>query len=166
MPQQGENMSVETSGSQPSSLSILSYTDALAARSQDFLLLLGRVLLGWIFVQSGWRKLMDIPAFVATMPRRGLPDVLGWIAPPVEFVGGLMILLGLGTRYAALLILLFTIIATFSSHRYWDFADAAQRQQQHTQFWKNVSMMGGQVLLFITSAGRCSLDWLLARKRG
>ena len=159
-------MSVEKTASQTSTFWILSRADGLAAQSQDVLLLLGRVLLGWIFVQSGWRKLMDIPAFVATMPRRGLPDVLGYVAPPVEFVGGLLILFGVATRYAALLILLFTIIATFSSHRYWDFADAAQRQQQHTQFWKNVSMMGGQVLLFLTGAGRYAIDWLLMRGRG
>jgi putative oxidoreductase len=159
-------MAVETIGVGSSGPWILSRTDGMAARSQDFLLLSGRVLLGWIFVQSGWRKLMDVPAFVATMPRRGLPEFLGYVAPPVEFVGGLMILFGVATRYAALLILLFTIIATFSSHRYWDFADATQRQQQHTQFWKNVSMMGGQVLLFLTGAGRYSIDRLLSRNKG
>jgi putative oxidoreductase len=157
-------MSVETST--PQSPWILSQVDGVAARSQDVLLLLGRVLLGWIFVQSGWRKLMDVPAFVAAMPRRGLPDFLGYVAPPVEFIGGLMILFGVATRYAALLILLFTIIATFSSHRYWDFADPMQRQQQHTQFWKNISMMGGQILLFLTGAGRYSVDRLLSRNRG
>ena len=158
-------MPAETSRSESSSPSIFSYTDGLAAQWQDFVLLLGRVLLGWIFVQSGWRKLMDIPGFVATMPRRGLPEVMGYIAPPVEFIGGLFLLLGVATRYTALVMLLFIIIASFSSHRYWDFADATQRAQQHGQFWKNVSMMGGQVLLFVTGAGRWSVDWLLARRR-
>ncbi len=158
-------MSVGASGPESSAPWIFSRADGLAAASQDFLLLLGRVLLGWIFVQSGWRKLIDIPAFVVTMPRRGLPDVLGYVAPPVEFIGGLFLLFGVATRYTALLMLLFIIIASFSSHRYWDFTDAAQRQQQHTQFWKNVSMMGGQVLLFLTGAGRYSVDRLLSRKR-
>jgi putative oxidoreductase len=159
-------MSTETSRSESSSPRIFSYTDGLAAQWQDFVLLLGRVLLGWIFVQSGWRKLMDIPGFVATMPRRGLPEVMGYIAPPVEFIGGLFLLLGVATRYTALVMLLFIIIASFSSHRYWDFADATQRAQQHGQFWKNVSMMGGQVLLFVIGAGRYSLDRLLMRDRG
>ena len=59
-----------------SSLPILSYTDRLAAQWMDFLLLVGSVLMGWIFISSGWRNLMDIPGFVKTMPRRG-PDVLG-----------------------------------------------------------------------------------------
>ena len=54
-------------------VSWLTRSDGLAAQWQDFLLLLGRVLLGWIFILSGWRKLMDIPGFVASMPRRDLP---------------------------------------------------------------------------------------------
>jgi putative oxidoreductase len=143
---------------------LLACADGIAARWQDFLLLVARVLLGWIFVQSGWGKLTNISAFIKTLPARGLPDFLGYVAPPVEFFGGLAILLGLATRYVALVLLLFTIIATFSSHRFWDFADAAQRGQQQTHFLKNVSMMGGQLLLFITGAGRCALDRLLARR--
>ena len=97
-------MSADTSKSDFATPSILSHADHMAARSHDVLLLLGRVLLGWIFVTSGWRKLMDIPGFAATMPRRGLPEFLGYVAPPVEFIGGLMILFGVATRYAALLI--------------------------------------------------------------
>jgi putative oxidoreductase len=159
-------MTVQRAGTnQPQSHAALSQLDGVATAGQDFLLLAGRIMIGWIFVESGWRKLMDVPAFVATMPRRGLPAFMGYIAPPVEFIGGLAVLFGFATRYAALLLLLFTIIATFSSHRYWDFTERAQRAQQHTQFWKNVSMMGGIVLLFVTAAGRFSLDYLLRGRR-
>jgi uncharacterized membrane protein YphA (DoxX/SURF4 family) len=55
----------------------LSYADSLAASTSDTLLLIARILMGWIFVRSGLGKLMDINAFVATMPGRGLP---GWLA--------------------------------------------------------------------------------------
>jgi putative oxidoreductase len=137
----------------------------LAAAWQDFLLLVGRVMIGWIYIQSGWRKLQDVPAFVKTMPRRDLPEFLGYVAPPVEFLGGIALVLGCATRYAALLMLLFTIIATFSSHRYWNFADAREYGRQHTQFWKNVTMMGGIVLLFVTAGGRFSVDGLLRRRQ-
>ena len=148
----------------PSSHPALSYTDGIAATWQDFLLLVGRVMIGWIYIQSGWRKLMDVPAFVKTMPRRDLPDFLGYIAPPVEFIGGIAIVLGFATRYAALLILLFTIIATLSSHRWWNFP-VEQQTNQHTHFWKNVTMMGGLVVLFVTAGGRLSVDgWLRQRK--
>jgi putative oxidoreductase len=150
-------------GDNRSSHPLLSYTDGIAAVWQDFLLLCGRILLGWIFVQSGWRKLMDIPAFAKTMPRRDLPEFLGYIAPPVEVLGGVLILLGGATRYAALLLLLFTVIATFSSHRYWTFPEA-QQGNQSSHFWKNVSMMGGQIVLFVAGAGRLSIDGWLRRR--
>ena len=156
-------MTVESSN-MPSSTPVLSYSDGLAAAWQDFLLLVGRVMIGWIFIQSGWRKLMDVPAFVKTMPRRDLTEFLGYVAPPVEFFGGILIVLGCATRYAALLILLFTIIATFSSHRWWNYPEA-QQANQHTNFWKNVTMMGGLVLLFVTAGGRFSVDGLLRRRQ-
>jgi putative oxidoreductase len=147
-----------------SSLPVLSCTDKLAAQWTDFLLLVGRVLMGWIFVSSGWRKLMDIPAFVKTMPNRGLPDWLGYVAPPVEFIGGICIILGFATRYAALVMLLFVIIATFSSHAYWTYPPA-QQGNQSAHFWKNMSMKGGLIFLFILGAGRIALDAMLAKRR-
>jgi putative oxidoreductase len=60
--------------------------------------------------------------------------------------------------------LLFVIIASFSSHRYWS-VPAAQYGNQSAHFWKNVAMKGGLILLFITGAGRISLDYLLAKRK-
>lgn len=156
-------MSQQTGTGASSPLTLFFYADGVASKGQDVILLAARVLLGWIFVQSGWRKLMDMGAFVQTMPRRGLPEFLGYVAPPVEFLGGLLFLFGFATRYAALVMLLFLVIASFSSHRYWA-VDAAQYANQASHFWKNVSMMGGTVLLFVTGAGRYAIDRLLMRK--
>jgi putative oxidoreductase len=153
-------MSAPKSGSMSSWLTC---TDGIAAQWQDLLLLVARVLFGWTFVMSGWRKLMNIPEFVATMPNRGLPDFLGYIAPFVEFIGGVLVIAGLATRYASLLLLLFIIIAAFSSHRYWA-AAPAQIANQSAHFWKAVTMMGAAVLLFITGAGRYSIDATLQRR--
>lgn len=146
-----------------STSSWLNCTDGLAAQWQDFLLLAARVLFGWIFILSGWRKLMDIPAFVASMPRRDLPSWLGYVAPPVEFVGGILLIIGFATRYTALVMLLFLIIATFSSHRYWNYPEA-QQANQNSHFWKNISMMGAAVLLFLNGAGRYALDAIFQKK--
>jgi putative oxidoreductase len=145
-----------------SSASWLSCTDRVAAQWQDFLILVGRVMFGWIFISSGWRKLMDIPAFVSSMPRRDLPAFLGYVAPPVEFVGGILLVIGFATRYTAVVMLVFLIIATFSSHRYWNYPEA-QQANQSSHFWKNISMMGGNVLLFVTGAGRYALDRVMGR---
>ena len=96
---------------------------------QNFLLLAGRVLMGWIFVESGWRKLMGMDAFIAGLVTRHVPyaTVLGWIGAAVEFAGGLALVLGAWTRCGALMLIVFTIVATLIGHRYWEIADAARR---------------------------------------
>ncbi len=150
--------------------SILGPADRLAARWQDFLLLVGRVCIGWIFITSGWRKLMDMDAFIykgaSSLVGRGVPGAgfWGWIGAPLEFIGGLAILFGLATRYAALAMVLFVIVATAISHRYWEHGDPAQFRAQHSHFYKNLSMLGGLVVLFVAGAGRFAIDGILRRR--
>jgi putative oxidoreductase len=133
---------------------------------QGFLLLAGRVLMGWIFIESGFRKLLGMDAFIASLMRRSVPasTLLGWIGAVVEFAGGAAILLGFYTRCAAIAIIVFTIIATLIGHRYWEIAEPAARRIQQSNFAKNVTIIGGLILLVVTGAGRFSVDgW---RRRG
>ncbi|MEA2986484.1 MAG: putative oxidoreductase [Alphaproteobacteria bacterium] len=150
-------------GDKRSSHRYLSYTDHLAVAWQDQLLLVARVIAGWIFLQSGFGKVMDPATFAARLVPRGVPEWLGLIAPFVEFIGGIMLVLGIGARYGALMLIAFTIAATWISHRFWIFPEA-QQGQQSTQFWKNVSMIGGLLALFVTGPGRFSLDRWLSRR--
>jgi hypothetical protein len=80
--------------------------DRFGRTSYDALLLFGRVFMALIFVQSGFGKLLDIGAFTASLGSKGVPlaSVFGVVGPCVEFFGGLAVLLGLQTRYAAALI--------------------------------------------------------------
>jgi len=59
----------------------------------------------------------------------------------------------------------FTIVATFSSHRYWTFTDPAAYAQQSSHFWKNTAIMGGMLAVFVAGAGRASVDAILGRNR-
>ena len=140
---------------------------ATSESRRDVILLLGRIALGAIFVKSGLQKLMALSAFAASLASRGVPQSSVWavISATVEFVGGILIVTGLRTREASLLMVLFVIVATGISHRYWEFADAARRLQE-SQFFKNLSIIGGVVLLFATGSGRFGLDALLARRKG
>lgn len=154
-------MSSTGSSSSPAGLSL---ADGVAMSTQDFLLLAGRILLGWIFLRSGYGKIFDIGGYAAGFPARGLPLWSAWIAVPFEFFGGLALMLGLATRYVVIGFIVFTLVASFSSHAYWAIADVAQRRIHDSAFWKNVSIIGGLLLLFASGPGRFSLDRWLARR--
>ena len=136
--------------------------DQVAADWGNVLLLLGRVLIAAIFIQSGFGKLTDLGGFTTMMAKAGVPmsSVLAPIGAVIEFGGGLAILLGLGTRYAALAMIVFVAAATLISHRFWTYPPE-QQQAQITNFAKNVAIIGGFLLVFVTGGGHYSLErWL------
>src|SRR5688572_10702442 len=135
---------------------------ATMSNRNEVILLLGRLALGAIFVKSGLQKLLALGAFAASLAQRGVPASSTWavIGATVEFVGGILIVSGLRTREASLLMILFVIVATGISHRFWEFAEAARRAQE-SQFFKNLAIIGGFLLLYVTGGGRYSVDgWL------
>jgi putative oxidoreductase len=137
------------------------------ATRDAMILLLGRVALGAIFLKSGLLKLLALGAFAASLAQRGIPQSGTWalIGALVECGGGLLIVTGTRTREAARLMILFVIVASGISHRFWEFADAARRAQE-SQFFKNLSIIGGFLLLYMTGGGRFSLDAWKWRCRG
>jgi putative oxidoreductase len=138
--------------------------DEFVLRYGSPLLLLGRILLGGIFVLSGYGKLMGLAAFAASLEKNGVPyaSMVAPIGASVEFFGGLAVVLGIEVRYAAALMIAFVIVATLISHRFWELQDAA-RQMQTTQFSKNVAIIGGLVLLLAAGGGRFALERLWRR---
>ena len=150
--------------SERSSHPALSCADGLAASTSDIVLLIGRVLLGWIFMRSGYGKLFNVEAYAATFPVRGLPPFLAYIAVPVEFFGGIALIFGLATRYVVLMMVVFMLVATFSSHRYWQYTDVNVRRVQDSNFYKNLAMLGGFGFLFVCGSGRFSVDGWLRRR--
>ena len=152
--------------SSESSHPLLSCTDSMAANSTDVVLLVGRVLLGWLFLSSSWGKLANIAGFEGylTALKAPAPGIMSWIGALVEFLIGATLILGIGTRYAALLCALFLIVATALAHRYWEYPPAQMAAQQ-TNFVKNLAILGGALLLFVTGPGRFSIDRLLSKTR-
>jgi putative oxidoreductase len=145
--------------------SIVSWADGAAARWHDGVLLLARIAMAAIFIPSGFGKLMSLDSFAGQLPAHGVPfaRVVAPLAAGVEFFGGFAILLGFTTRYAALLMALFTLCAALASHRFWALPpDAARGQQIH--FMKNIAIIGGFFALFVSGPGRFSLDRLLGRE--
>jgi putative oxidoreductase len=136
-----------------------SLIDRIAADHGNVIWLIGRILIGGIFVHSGFGKLMGLGAFASMLAHAGVPlaSVMAPIGAAVEFFGGLAIVFGLATRYVALLLVVFVIVATLISHRFWALPPE-QQAAQLTQFAKNVAIIGGFLFVFVTGGGRFSLD--------
>ena len=149
-----------------SSHPMLSHADSAAGTTGDALLLIGRILLGWLFLTTAWGKLFGgIDGFAGYLRALKVPapEFWAWIGAVVEFVVGVTLILGLGTRYAALLCVLFLIVATALAHRYWEYPPA-QMGAQKTNFLKNLAILGGALFLFVSGGGRFSIDRMLAKR--
>jgi len=142
----------------------LSHTDSLAAGWTDFLLLAGRILLGWLFLASGYAKLSNIAGTTAYFTALGVspPEFIAWFAALAELVMGAALILGFATRYAALAAFVWVLVATAIAHRYWNYPAPAQGAQ-YNNFLKNLSIMGGLLALFVTGAGSYSADAKLSK---
>ena len=121
--------------------------------------LLGRLGLSLIFIISGWGKIAAYAGTQQYMEAAGVPGLLLPLVIALELGGGLAILAGVATRWFALAIAAFSLVAAALFHA--NLAD----QMQAILFWKNVAIAGGFLLLAANGAGAFSVDGLLARRR-
>ena len=119
------------------------------------LILAARLLLTMLFLIFGWRKLRDYSGTVSQMVQLGVPmprvaaAVAIFIEQPVAFA----VAVGAFTRLAALLMLLYTLGTALIGHHYWT-VTGANRVDSMDGFYKNLSIMGGFLLLYMTGAGK------------
>ena len=123
------------------------------------LALLGRVLLALIFVLSGQGKIGGFAGTAAAIASKGLPlaEVLAVLTILIELGGGLLLILGWKARWAALIIFLFLIPVSMAFHPFWTMAGAEAMQNQ-INFMKNLSIMGGMLMVAAFGPGRYSID--------
>jgi uncharacterized membrane protein YphA (DoxX/SURF4 family) len=140
-------------------------------------LILGRVLFVFVFILSGVQKLLDVQgtadqiaakvllpgAMTAYTPQleaaTGLttPYMLAILVIAVEIGAALMIAANLGARAAAVLLILFTLAATWYFHPFWTM-EGADRQANMIQALKNLSLIGGLLIIFAVGSWRPGYD--------
>ncbi len=128
--------------------------------NQNLAALVGRILVAAIFVLSGLNKMGDFAGTSAMMGSVGLPMAESLLVATIliEVVGGLMIIIGWQTRYAAAALFLFMIPVTAVFHNPWAVADGAAAQQQMIHFLKNLAIAGGLLNLMAFGAGAYSVE--------
>lgn len=128
-------------------------------KQKDGVILLARVLLMVLFVIFGWEKLTGFNGTIAYMASMGipLPSFAAVIVIAMEFFVGIALVLGVYTRPLALLMALYTLGTAFIGHHYWTMADPV-RAANMINFYKNMSIIGGLLLLCVTGAGKYSID--------
>lgn len=134
-------------------------------RFRDQSLLLARILIALLFLVFGWEKLTGFSGTVQYMTHVGLPvpTLAAVIALVMEFFVGLAILLGVLTRPLALLLALYTLATAFIGHHYWTMTGSAHFESE-INFYKNISIIGGLLALYVSGAGRYSIDALIGKE--
>jgi putative oxidoreductase len=150
---------------QSSSHSLLSGADGFATKSADVLILIGRIMLAWVFLGVAYGTVTNFAGSLAYFTSLKLisPELWTWGALLLELLISAILILGIGTRYGAILAFAFVLLATAIAHRYWEYPAGPQQIGQYNNFLKNISIMGGALAIFVTGAGRFSLDRVLAK---
>lgn len=112
-------------------------------------ILIARLLLSAIFLMGAYNKLTGIEGTASYIASVDLPypTLLAWLGGLIELVGGLGLLLGIFTRWSALLLAIYLTVVTFAFH--YDFSD----QNQITQFLKNAAIIGGLLMAKLCGGG-------------
>ncbi len=127
--------------------------------SKSYAPLLGRILLAFIFLQSGFDKVLNYDKVIKLMGARAVPEpqILLPLAIAALFIGGIMILVGWKARWGALALIAFMIPATLYFHSYWTYPEALQLNQFH-HFVKNLAITGALLMILGMGSGACSVD--------
>jgi putative oxidoreductase len=125
--------------------------------------LLGRLLMSYVYLTSGYAKVVDWSGNIAYMSHHHLPmiPVLLACAAIIEIAGSICLVTGYQARWAASVMFGYTAILTLALHNYWAYTgDLAGMQETH--FRKNLAIMGGLLMLTYSGPG----GWALGKKRG
>ncbi len=127
----------------------------------DEVILAARLFLATLFLIFGSRKLRDYSGTVRQMvqDRAPMPVLASVVAIFMELPVAFAVAVGAFTRPSALLLALYTLGTSLIEHRYWTTTGADQLASMEG-FYKNLSIMGGFLLLYITGAGKYSIDVL------
>jgi putative oxidoreductase len=114
--------------------------------TQELLLVMGRLLLGGVFVFAGVRHLFIIPMVSQAIAQRGVPAPRLVLVAGTAFqiAAGLLLVLGILVPMAALALVVFIIVASVMLLNFWSMEGAA-REGALNGWLSNLGVIGGLV---------------------
>jgi len=105
------------------------------------------------------------PQTIASAARHSvpLPHILVPLSGVIALVGGLCVLIGYRTRFGAWLLVIFLVPVTLMMHNFWAAWDPATTQIEKAMFMKNLTMIGGALIIGHFGAGPLSVDAMVER---
>ena len=131
--------------------------DAYATPLTDAGLLVGRMLLAWIFLHEGVYLLMNFDAAALSMAKAGVPSFALAATVALQLAAGLSIAAGFWTRLGAGALALFCLMTATAFHTNF----AIRNELLH--FEKDLALAGGLIVLMIHGAGAWSADAIVMR---
>ena len=133
----------------------------MTSHINDELILVARLLLTALFLIFGWRKLTDFSGTISQMVGLSVPTpvLAAAIATFMELPVAFAVTIGAFTRLCAALMFFYTLGTALIGHRFWTMT-SNDRVENLDSFCKNIAIMGGFLLLYLTGAGQYSIDAL------
>ncbi|WP_263375498.1 DoxX family protein [Granulicella aggregans] len=145
-------------------LRIYSRFSTAASYLQSPMLLAVRLYWGWQFVQTGWGKLHSIEKITAFFTTLNIPFAAfnAHFVSGLEFVGGILLIFGLGTRLVALLLATNMLVAYWTA----DHDALVSIFSDPGKFYvaDPYTFLFASVMVLIFGAGLFSVDALLAKR--
>ena len=122
---------------------------------------LGRIFISMLFIVEAVKKFFDPDMSMMYMTDHGVPEILFYPSIAFELIIPLLLIAGYKTKIAASLLTLFVFTVTVIFHGHHFFEDGSQL----TIILKNISIMGGILIIIANKPQICSFDYYLENKK-
>jgi len=136
-----------------------SAVSATMTGNRSNVLLIGRILIGILFLVAGIMKAMNIAGTTGYMTKLGFPapELMAYLSTIIELAAGVPLIIGWQTRRVAWVLIVYVLIATGMAHRFWEY-EPAQRVNQINHFLKNLALIGAMLYIVVGGPGSASVD--------
>lgn len=131
----------------------------------EVIMLIGRILFAFMVVSGGLNHLTKAEAMAgyAAYKKVPSPKLANFVSGILLLAGGLSIILGIYADLGAVVIAALLVLMALKMHDFWAQSDAQAKQTETIAFWKNISMAGGALFIFASTASGQEIGWTLTK---